>query len=51
MIDSAKEHHKQVNATFKNVEQRKKCGNNQAFDSVNARLTHRVRSQCRLTTA
>jgi len=27
------------------VEQQKKCGNNQAFDSVNTRPTDRVRSQ------
>jgi len=27
------------------VEQNKKCGNTQAFDSVNMRPTHRVRSQ------
>ena len=27
------------------MEQHKKCGNNQAFDRVNTRPTHRVRSQ------
>jgi len=55
-MDSAREHHKNVNliyrlhkgfsycAEFQNVEQHKKYGNNQAIDSVNMRPTHRVRS-------
>jgi len=30
------------------VEQQKKCGNNQAFDSVNTRPTDRVRSQAQV---
>jgi hypothetical protein len=32
-------------AASENEEQHKKCGNNEAFDSVDTRPTHRVRSQ------
>jgi hypothetical protein len=32
-------------AASENEEERKKCGNNQAFDTVDTRPTHRVRSQ------